>query len=136
MAPLALSSATARGRKEESPPLLCSLTPPPSIYFYTGRRLLSHTSKEETISASLSLSCDCYSTGGVGHQHSRELYLAMLTSLRYLAGTAGPSGFGSRTTAEEATADCADITAIITGMYARLPSMYICNYACMPVQSC
>ncbi|XP_062233711.1 short-chain dehydrogenase TIC 32 B, chloroplastic-like [Phragmites australis] len=42
----------------------------------------------------------------------------MLTSLRYLAGTAGPSGFGSRTTAEDATADCADlrhITAIITG---------------------
>ncbi|KAL6606564.1 hypothetical protein ACP70R_042217 [Stipagrostis hirtigluma subsp. patula] len=44
----------------------------------------------------------------------------MLTSLRYLAGTAGPSGFGSRTTAEEATAGdaCADlrhITAIITG---------------------
>ncbi|XP_062230211.1 short-chain dehydrogenase TIC 32 B, chloroplastic-like isoform X2 [Phragmites australis] len=42
----------------------------------------------------------------------------MLTSLRYLAGAAGPSGFSSRTTAEEATADCADlhhITAIITG---------------------
>ncbi|WVZ82766.1 hypothetical protein U9M48_029994 [Paspalum notatum var. saurae] len=44
----------------------------------------------------------------------------MLTSLRYLAGTAGPSGFGSRTTAEEATADGAaadlrHVTAIITG---------------------
>jgi len=41
----------------------------------------------------------------------------MLTSLRYLAGTAGPSGFGSRTTAEEATAagDLGHITAIITG---------------------
>ena len=42
----------------------------------------------------------------------------MLTSLRYLAGTAGPSGFGSRATAEEATAGCGDlrhVTAIITG---------------------
>ncbi|KAK3128266.1 hypothetical protein QOZ80_6BG0459180 [Eleusine coracana subsp. coracana] len=44
----------------------------------------------------------------------------MLTSLRYLAGTAGPSGFGSRTTAEEATActgagDLRQVTAIITG---------------------
>ncbi|XP_040381032.1 short-chain dehydrogenase TIC 32 B, chloroplastic-like isoform X2 [Oryza brachyantha] len=42
----------------------------------------------------------------------------MLTSLRYLTGTAGPSGFGSRATAEDATAACADlrhITAIITG---------------------
>jgi NAD(P)-dependent dehydrogenase (short-subunit alcohol dehydrogenase family) len=41
----------------------------------------------------------------------------MLTSLRYLAGTAGPSGFGSRATAE-ATAGCGDlrhVTAIITG---------------------
>jgi hypothetical protein len=42
----------------------------------------------------------------------------MLPSLRYLAGTAGPSGFGSRTTAEEATVagrDLGHITAIITG---------------------
>ncbi|KAF0902373.1 hypothetical protein E2562_016216 [Oryza meyeriana var. granulata] len=42
----------------------------------------------------------------------------MLTSLRYLTGTAGPSGFGSRATAEDATAACSDlrhITAIITG---------------------
>jgi retinol dehydrogenase-12 len=42
----------------------------------------------------------------------------MLTSLRYLAGTAGASGFGSRATAEDATAACSDlrhITAIITG---------------------
>nr|XP_034590552.1 short-chain dehydrogenase TIC 32 B, chloroplastic-like isoform X2 [Setaria viridis] len=42
----------------------------------------------------------------------------MLTSLRYLAGTAGPSGFGSRATAEEATAGAGDlrhVTAIITG---------------------
>ncbi|CAL5036458.1 unnamed protein product [Urochloa decumbens] len=42
----------------------------------------------------------------------------MLTSLRYLAGTAGPSGLGSRTTAEEATAGAGDlrhVTAIITG---------------------
>lgn len=42
----------------------------------------------------------------------------MLPSLRYLAGTAGPSGFGSRTTAEEATTaadDLGHITAIITG---------------------
>jgi hypothetical protein len=40
------------------------------------------------------------------------------TSLRYLAGTAGPSGFGSRTTAEEVTVGCVNprhITAIITG---------------------
>ncbi|KAL5212188.1 hypothetical protein ABZP36_023035 [Zizania latifolia] len=42
----------------------------------------------------------------------------MLTSLRYLTGTAGPSGFGSRATAEEVTAACPDlrhITVIITG---------------------
>ena len=42
----------------------------------------------------------------------------MLSSLRYLAGTEGPSGFGSRTTAEEATSaagDLSHITAIITG---------------------
>ncbi|RLN11203.1 short-chain dehydrogenase TIC 32, chloroplastic-like [Panicum miliaceum] len=42
----------------------------------------------------------------------------MLTTLRYLAGTAGPSGFGSRATAEEATAGAGDlrhVTAIITG---------------------
>ncbi|XP_035818278.1 short-chain dehydrogenase TIC 32, chloroplastic-like isoform X1 [Zea mays] len=40
----------------------------------------------------------------------------MLASLRYLAGTAGPSGFGSRTTAEEAAAgDLRHVTAIITG---------------------
>nr|XP_051204869.1 short-chain dehydrogenase TIC 32 B, chloroplastic-like [Lolium perenne] len=42
----------------------------------------------------------------------------MLSSLRYLAGTAGPSGFGSRTTAEEVTdgaGDLSHITAIVTG---------------------
>uniref|UniRef100_A0ACD5Y0E4 Uncharacterized protein n=1 Tax=Avena sativa TaxID=4498 RepID=A0ACD5Y0E4_AVESA len=42
----------------------------------------------------------------------------MLSSLRYLAGTAGASGFGSRTTAEEATraaGDLSHITAIVTG---------------------
>lgn len=42
----------------------------------------------------------------------------MLSSLRYLAGTEGPSGFGSRTTAEEAThaaGDLGHITAIVTG---------------------
>ncbi|XP_037423531.1 short-chain dehydrogenase TIC 32 B, chloroplastic-like [Triticum dicoccoides] len=43
---------------------------------------------------------------------------AMLSSLRYLAGSAGPSGYGSRTTAEEATLPAGDlghITAIVTG---------------------
>ncbi|KAF7093148.1 hypothetical protein CFC21_095577 [Triticum aestivum] len=42
----------------------------------------------------------------------------MLSSLRYLAGSAGPSGYGSRTTAEEATLPAGDlghITAIVTG---------------------
>ncbi|XP_020199056.1 short-chain dehydrogenase TIC 32 B, chloroplastic [Aegilops tauschii subsp. strangulata] len=43
---------------------------------------------------------------------------AMLSSLRYLAGSAGPSGYGSRTTADEATlpaGDLSHITAIVTG---------------------
>uniref|UniRef100_A0A8I6YAD9 Uncharacterized protein n=1 Tax=Hordeum vulgare subsp. vulgare TaxID=112509 RepID=A0A8I6YAD9_HORVV len=43
---------------------------------------------------------------------------AMLSSLRYLAGSSGPSGYGSRTTAEEATlyaGDLSHITAIVTG---------------------
>lgn len=43
---------------------------------------------------------------------------AMLNSLRYLAGSAGPSGYGSRTTADEATLPAGDlghITAIVTG---------------------
>ncbi|GJN29780.1 hypothetical protein PR202_gb18099 [Eleusine coracana subsp. coracana] len=53
-------------------------------------------------------------------ENERAPYIIMLTSLRYLAGTAGPSGFGSRTTAEEATActgagDLRQVTAIITG---------------------
>uniref|UniRef100_A0A453QIQ3 Uncharacterized protein n=1 Tax=Aegilops tauschii subsp. strangulata TaxID=200361 RepID=A0A453QIQ3_AEGTS len=42
----------------------------------------------------------------------------MLSSLRYLAGSAGPSGYGSRTTADEATlpaGDLSHITAIVTG---------------------
>ncbi|KAI4966446.1 hypothetical protein ZWY2020_059636 [Hordeum vulgare] len=43
---------------------------------------------------------------------------AMLSSLRYLAGSSGPSGYSSRTTAEEATlpaGDLSHITAIVTG---------------------
>ncbi|KAG9455480.1 hypothetical protein H6P81_008384 [Aristolochia fimbriata] len=42
----------------------------------------------------------------------------MLESMKYLMGAAGPSGYGSKTTAEEVTEACPDltsITAIITG---------------------
>ncbi|XP_039142454.1 short-chain dehydrogenase TIC 32 B, chloroplastic isoform X2 [Dioscorea cayenensis subsp. rotundata] len=42
----------------------------------------------------------------------------MLETVRYLIGSAGPSGYGSKSTAEEVTEACADlrsITAIITG---------------------
>ncbi|KAL5192033.1 Short-chain dehydrogenase TIC 32, chloroplastic [Glycine soja] len=50
-------------------------------------------------------------------QHSK----AMKATLRYLAGMAGPSGFGSNSTAEQVTEDCssflpsAALTALITG---------------------
>jgi retinol dehydrogenase 12 len=39
--------------------------------------------------------------------------------IKYLFGSAGPSGFGSKSTAEEVTEACSDlssITAIITGI--------------------
>ncbi|PIA29233.1 hypothetical protein AQUCO_06100025v1 [Aquilegia coerulea] len=45
----------------------------------------------------------------------------MKDTLRYLAGVAGPSGYGSKSTAEQVTQDCSrptpsyDLTAIITG---------------------
>ena len=44
----------------------------------------------------------------------------MKGTLRYLAGTAGPSGFGSNSTAEQVTEDCSslfssNLTALITG---------------------
>ena len=39
----------------------------------------------------------------------------MLPSLRYLLGSPGASGFGSRSTAEEVTPDLGGTTAIITG---------------------
>ncbi|XP_057421815.1 short-chain dehydrogenase TIC 32 A, chloroplastic [Lotus japonicus] len=42
----------------------------------------------------------------------------MLETVRYLIGSVGPSGFGSKTTAEQVTGNCSDlrsITAIITG---------------------
>lgn len=42
----------------------------------------------------------------------------MLETVKYLLGSAGPSGFGSKSTAEQVTATCGDlssITAIITG---------------------
>ncbi|XP_019415998.1 PREDICTED: short-chain dehydrogenase TIC 32, chloroplastic-like [Lupinus angustifolius] len=44
----------------------------------------------------------------------------MKAALRYLAGIAGPSGFGSNSTAEQVTQDCpsfvpSDLTALITG---------------------
>ncbi|KAJ0049311.1 hypothetical protein Pint_15505 [Pistacia integerrima] len=44
----------------------------------------------------------------------------MKETLRYLAGIAGPSGYGSRSTAEQVTEDCSSLfssplTAIITG---------------------
>jgi len=49
-------------------------------------------------------------------QHSK----AMKATLRYLAGMAGPSGFGSNSTAEQVTEDCScflpsALTALITG---------------------
>lgn len=48
---------------------------------------------------------------------SRILKLAMKETLRYLAGIAGPSGYGSKSTAEQVTANCSSshLTAIITG---------------------
>ncbi|RAL38720.1 hypothetical protein DM860_002698 [Cuscuta australis] len=39
----------------------------------------------------------------------------MLETLRYLVGSAGPSGFGSKSTAEDVTGDLRLLTAIITG---------------------
>lgn len=42
----------------------------------------------------------------------------MLETVKYLIGSAGASGYGSKSTAEEVTKSCADlrsITAIITG---------------------
>lgn len=42
----------------------------------------------------------------------------MLQTVRYLIGTVGPSGFGSKTAAEDVTESCPDLrslTAIITG---------------------
>lgn len=42
----------------------------------------------------------------------------MLDAVRYLLGSVGPSGYGSKSTAEQVTESCADlrsITAIITG---------------------
>jgi hypothetical protein len=42
----------------------------------------------------------------------------MLETVKYLIGSAGPSGFGSKSTAEQVTESCGDlrsITAIITG---------------------
>lgn len=42
----------------------------------------------------------------------------MLETIKYLIGSAGPSGFGSKSTAEQVTETCGDlrsITAIITG---------------------
>ncbi|KAG5014594.1 hypothetical protein JHK85_020730 [Glycine max] len=44
----------------------------------------------------------------------------MLETVKYLLGSAGPSGFGSKTTAEQVTenhADLRSITAIITGHF-------------------
>jgi retinol dehydrogenase-12 len=45
----------------------------------------------------------------------------MKETLRYLAGIAGPSGYGSNSTAEEVTQDCScclpsHLTAIVTGL--------------------
>lgn len=43
----------------------------------------------------------------------------MKETLRYLAGLAGPSGYGSNSTAEQVTEDCSlpsQLTAIITGL--------------------
>lgn len=43
----------------------------------------------------------------------------MKETIRYLAGIAGPSGFGSNSTAEQVTQDCSflppNLTALITG---------------------
>ena len=43
----------------------------------------------------------------------------MKETLRYLAGLAGPSGYGSNSTSEQVTQDCSpppQLTAIITGL--------------------
>ncbi|KAL5174409.1 Short-chain dehydrogenase TIC 32, chloroplastic [Glycine soja] len=51
-------------------------------------------------------------------QQTNKHILRMLETVKYLLGSAGPSGFGSKTTAEQVTenhADLRSITAIITG---------------------
>ena len=50
----------------------------------------------------------------------KQAKLAMKAALKYLAGTAGPSGYGSKSTAEQVTQGCfalppSNLTAIITG---------------------
>lgn len=50
----------------------------------------------------------------------RQKHIPMKATLRYLAGIAGPSGFGSNSTAEQVTQNCSrflpsDLTALITG---------------------
>ncbi|OAO92242.1 hypothetical protein AXX17_AT5G48990 [Arabidopsis thaliana] len=49
----------------------------------------------------------------------------MKGTLRYLAGIAGPNGFGSRSTAEQVTQHrffpCSHLTAIITGLSPLIP---------------
>lgn len=59
----------------------------------------------------------------------------MLDTVKYLAGVPGPSGFGSRTTADqvaEAAGDLRYITAVITGTafvtvdFDYLPSFFFC----------
>lgn len=56
----------------------------------------------------------------------------MKETLRYLAGIAGPSGYGSKSTADQVTQDCSSflhyshLTAIITGIH--LLSFHPLNY--------
>ena len=58
----------------------------------------------------------------------------MLETVKYLLGSAGPSGFGSKTTAEQVTenhADLRSITAIITGYFhiiVNILSLLVINY--------
>lgn len=52
----------------------------------------------------------------------------MFKQLKYFVGSAGSSGFGSKSTAEEVTEACPDltsITAIITGMYMEKKKHFI-----------
>lgn len=39
----------------------------------------------------------------------------MLETVKYLIGSADPSGYGSKSTAEEVTQHCPDLCSIITG---------------------